>query len=285
MKAGKVGVLVIMISLMGMLGIGWFMSMDVVETEKTVYNELTDITPLFGSEQAPQYTDYMPSTNYTGYYTDDSTINGVRYFDGVDYSASVRANVYKLSLAPTSSTYADDYDLSGVTPDSTKLIHYWAVNETVNNVFSVNVVSLDNLVTGLNLTTYNRFIITNDSAVSDYSVTDSFITFARSTDLTGDNNFKNPELTGNLVVESWITVPADEVASIILAVDYDINTGLVNAYYDVDMTEKAGIISASDVYLLWGGSGTFAFSDSIDYTAYRFPGATYMDPTKGVELT
>lgn len=285
MKAGKVGILVIMISLAGMLGIGWFMSMDVVMTEKTVYNELTDITPLFGSEQAPEFTDYTPSTNYTGYYTDDSIINGSKYFDGVDYGVSTRANVYRLDLAPESSSEVDDYDLSGVTPDSTKLIHYWAVNETVNNVFSVNVISMENLITGLNLTTYNRFTLANSSEVSDYTEAGSFIMFARASDLTGDNNFKNPELTGTLIVESWITMPADEAANPILAIDYDTRTNMVNAYYDVDMTEKAGLIAASDVYLLWGGSGTFSFGDEMDYTAYRFPGATYMDPTKGVELT
>ena len=41
MKAGKVGVLVLMVSLMGMLGVSWVMSMDVVMTEKTTYTEVT----------------------------------------------------------------------------------------------------------------------------------------------------------------------------------------------------------------------------------------------------
>lgn len=283
-REGMLGITVVMVAIaLGLLG-GWALSTDINETETTTYTELTEITPLFGSENTPQYTKYNPSSNYTGYYTDDSIINGDRYFDGVDYETSPRANVYRLNLPPTSSTYDDNYDLSAVTPDSTKLLHYWAVNETVKSISGVNVISLENLIAGLNLSTYNRFIITNSTPVTDYSVSGSFVNFAKYADLE-KTDFKNPNLTGNLTVEQWITMPADEAADIILAIDYDVNSGMVNAYYDVDMTEKAwGLASASSVYLLWGGSGTFTFGDEINYTAYAMPGPTYLDPSKGVEL-
>lgn len=294
MKAGKVGILVIMISLAGMLGIGWFMSMDVVMTEKTVYNELTDITPLFGSEQAPEFTDYSPSTNYTGYYTDDSTIGGVKYFAGVDYDSSARANVYKLNLAPTAT---DNGTYTVASSDAGRWdVMYFPTASNMLTITSVNHLSLENLVTALGISGYTKFVMTNDSQPADWTTTDTFITFGTSdlldkifVPLGADHalTFKNPTLTGNLQTGNIFgdTIPAASVADPILALSYDNITGLVELFSDVDRTRSLGLYSPSDVYVIAGGTNaSFIFGSDIDYLAMKFPTVTYMDPTKGVEM-
>ena len=283
-----------MVSLVGMLGLGWFMSMDVVMTEKTVYNELTDITPLFGSEQAPQYTDYTPSTNYTGYYTDNSVINGVRYFDGVDYTESARANVYKLNLAPTDS---DSGSFTVSTTDAGRWdVMYFTSSSSHPIVTSVNHLSLENLVTALGISGFNKFVITNDEQPADWTTTDTFITFG-TTDMLDSNviiiaadhslAYKNPTLTGNLQKDNLGgTVSASSISDPILAISYDSVTGLVELYSDVDMTKSLGLYSPSSVFIIAGGTNaSFTFGSDVDYLALELPPSTYMDPTKGVELT
>lgn len=293
MKAGKVGILVIMISLAGMLGIGWFMSMDVVMTEKTVYNELTDITPLFGSEQAPEFTDYTPSTNYTGYYTDDSIINGTKYFDGVSYDTSARANVYKLNLAPTA-TDTGTYTVASSDAERWDVM-YFTANNSRQLVTSVNHLSLENLVTNLGITGYTKFVMANDAQPSDWVTTDTFVTFGTSDLLNkvlipigADKGlvYKNPTLTGNLQIDNFGgTIPASSAADPILGLSYDSITGLVELFADVDRTISLGLYSPSDVFIIAGGTNaSFVFGSDIDYLALKFPSVTYMDPTKGVEM-
>ena len=297
MKAGKVGILVIMISLAGMLGIGWFMSMDVVMTEKTVYNELTDITPLFGSEQAPEFTDYTPSTNYTGYYTDDSTIDGVKYFAGVDYDTSARANIYRLNLAPTSTTSPTSYDLTGTTStaDNGLEVFYWSANNNMQQVQTVGHLKVSELITTLGMGSYTKVTVTSSAQPVDWSTADSFISFIPIGELSGgpSTNYigymKNPSLTGDLDRGLGMKRAASDTTDVILAMQYDSQTGYVTLYRDVDMTDQyPGIFSPDQVFILWGGNSgvlyNFVFGTDIIYSGQLFPGLTYMDPTKGVEM-
>ena len=73
-KAGVLGVAILMVAIVGTLMGSWVMSMDVEEEQVIKYDPLADIVGLFDSEQTPTFTEYSPSTNYTGYYTDTSVI-------------------------------------------------------------------------------------------------------------------------------------------------------------------------------------------------------------------
>ena len=102
-RQGMLGVAVLAVAIAGALIGSWVMSMDVEEREVINSSPLTDITGLFDTEMAPQFTDYSPSSNYTGYWTPSSVIDNERYFDGVDYTPANRANNYRVNLPPTES--------------------------------------------------------------------------------------------------------------------------------------------------------------------------------------
>lgn len=291
-REGMLGITVVMVAIsMGLLG-GWALSTDVVESEKTVYNELTEITPLFGSENAPQFTPYNPSSNYTGYYTDDSTVGSTHYFDGVDYERSARANTYRLNLMYTSHDAATQ-NLTGITSDSTFSLEvaYWPGNNDYNRIQNVSKIALSQLIEDLDLDTYSKILLNN--ANPDYSTTQSFVTFAVSSDMIGSGSreffLKDPSLTGDLRYGSgpiYINVAASDTPNVTFAAEIDLATGLVTLYEDNDATTAVGTFDASMVYLIWGGSSsTFKLGDSVVYDAYQFPAPAYMDPSKGVELS
>lgn len=306
MKAGKVGILVIMISLAGMLGIGWFMSMDVVMTEKTVYNELTDITPLFGSEQAPQYTDYTPSTNYTGYYTDDSVIDGVRYFGGVDYDPSARANVYRLELAPTA-TDTDTQSLSTITELTGRSVVYYDGTSPSNAYFKwlgADTAPLTDLLALIDTTDWDVVTIRSSEDISDIdntagqdSVFDGIIFSANGDWATNDMNGRrlflgSQGMVGQTVTTGTVDFPdAYTILRPCVAISIDLRTGTANLFYDTAMTERAGIATIQDImitYAAWPSPSTgikhIDLEDTVSYSLAAFPPVVYMDPSKGVEM-
>lgn len=294
-RSGMLGVTVVMVAIAGALLGAWALSTDVNSTTITVYNELTEITPLFGSEPVPQYSNYNPSTNYTGYYTDNSVIDDVRYFDGVDYTSSVRANTYRLSLPPTSSI-TDTQSLAGITPDANLnlSIWYWPSNNSQQHIQNVNGLTVADLITAMGLGSYTKIKMYNTTD-PDFVTTESFVVFEPLSEMSGSSAsrlmyMKNPSLTGDLDRGLGMTRPASETSDPIVAMSYDATTGFVSLYYDNDMTVKAGgLYSPDQVYILWGGSSgilyNFIFGDSFDYEALQLPQVTYMDPSKGVSLT
>ena len=98
-RQGMLGVAVLAVAIAGALIGAWVMSMDVEEREVINFSPLTDITGLFDTEMAPQFTDYSPSSNYTGYWTSTSVDGETRYFDGVDYTPA--SAVFKAVAIPS----------------------------------------------------------------------------------------------------------------------------------------------------------------------------------------
>lgn len=294
-REGMLGITVVMVAIaVGLLG-GWALSTDVIQTEKTVYNELTEITPLFGSENAPQYTTYNPSSNYTGYYNDDSTVNDHHYFGGVEYTQSARANQYFLDLPPESSLADTTFSLENTESDSSFSLGtwYWSSTNNPQHTVSVKHLTVDALIEELALDSYTRVIIKNTAQPSDWSLADSFVTFALLSDMEsigvlGDKviYLKNPSLTGEL--RSGTNRLASETPDVIMAAEYDQRFGLVTLYRDVSMTDPIGQYDPQSVCILWGGNAdlfnNFYWGDTIEYSADMFPQKTYLDPAKGVEL-
>jgi hypothetical protein len=288
---GALGLIVVTIALVGALLGSWAMSMDVEEKEVTKFNPLTDIAPLFQSEKTPTFTDYSPSTNYTGYYTYDSIFGNTVYFDGVDFQQTTPNN-FMVQESPTG------VDADTKTLDSTG---------AVSGAFQVYVRTLDDakatapyaktlsdLISEWSYTDYGKIEIRN---------ADSSIDWSDFTDIEGnwvaivpvhwaDANhsyaitFKNP------------AIPVEELQqrydrSIIyhdptVACRYIKSSNSVEIFYDNDMTNSAGIYSANDVYVLFGkrvdDSSYMALGDTIETMAYELPPMNYMDPSEGVEL-
>lgn len=89
---GKFGAVVIVVSLVLTVVIGYCADVTKVEVERTDYDFITDITGLFDTEQVPEYIDYNPNSNYVGYDGD------------VVYQASSQPNNYRYVISDGETT-------------------------------------------------------------------------------------------------------------------------------------------------------------------------------------
>lgn len=299
-QTGALGVVVVMIALVGMLMGSWVMSMDVTEEEVTKYNALTEIGGLFDSEKTPTFTDYNPSTNYTGYYTGDSVINGKIYFDGVDFETATSPNNFRVQEKPTSSTIEASFDLDDLNPTDTIRVSYFAKNaQTWNQRITVedaDTMAFDDIAEALGYSSGNvRLKITSTAAPSDYSDFTDYVVIYTDNMVAGDGVFhgvwmKNPTLSGYLyqygmnqsIGPNFITT-SSEVTNPILAAIWD---GIsVTLYYDVECQHPAGTYTPDKVSVAWGGSSGTTTLNGVAYLEYlELPPPEYMDPSKGVVL-
>ena len=133
-----------MLALMGTILGAWIMSMDVNETTVTKYNPLAEITGEFDKEQTPDFVEYNPSTNYTGYYTPDSVVGDNKYFDGVEYKESAPNN-YRLNLQPitdSSATYTLSDSFTSQRPGAAVINSFtYLINSCFLLIFVINSLS------------------------------------------------------------------------------------------------------------------------------------------------
>ncbi len=290
-SSGMLGVTVVVVALAFALLGSWALSTEVSEVDVVTYNPVTDITPLFGSDKAPDYIEYNPSTNYTGYYTEDSIIGETKYFDGVDYDASSRPNQYRLNLEPISSTSDDDYDLSvyDSSASSSFSVRLFVANGLAFRIGTPYSMLLSDLTTSMGFENFDELTIRNTSSVdwtTDYGA-GQWVTFIPKSWI-GINPYSSTYAdlrmpgntdasTGSYADWTWNTP--------IMACKYDITNGTVVLYTDTDMLNQAGIFTPSEVYVAWGLEGmTYELATTTGVEAADYPDATYMDPSKGVEL-
>lgn len=97
-KAGYLGLCVVVLALFGSVIAGLVLNVDKVETTTTAYDYVTDITGLFDITDEPQYIDYDPASNYTGYV---NTVNVNTNPTGISFSQASVANNYRMPLTYT----------------------------------------------------------------------------------------------------------------------------------------------------------------------------------------
>lgn len=110
-KNGMLGVVIVAVAIAGAIFGSYLAGIDSEQVEVTKYSYLADVSGLFDYNQSPQYIEFDPSTNYTGYYSDNSYNERLdKYFfaeDEVDFKPNDSVNNYKVELpaiAGTSST-------------------------------------------------------------------------------------------------------------------------------------------------------------------------------------
>lgn len=283
MRAGKLGIVVLMLAIVGTLSMAWVMSMDVEEHEVTRYSELAEITTLFESQQTPTFTEYSPSTNYTGYYTDSQP----DYFSGVTATTTSKPNQYRLDLPPLSDV-SSRLDLSDVQYTSTPTMHYWAVSSS-QITKAVNMVDLSDVVDSLQLDA-DTIIMTSDRG--DYSTGGFFSFYVRSWLGSGAPNImlRSPDVTGQIIFnESGALVPFGDASGVptpILSASYDVGSRSVTLYTGADQSGTVGVYSISDVVVIWNNdhNGRFWLGNTGTVRAVDFPAAAYMDPSYGVQM-
>lgn len=295
-KAGVLGVVVLMVAIVATLMGSWVMSMDVNEVQVIRYNALADISGEFDTEQTPTFTEYNPSTNYTGYYTDGSVISGQRYFDGVDYTAT-NPNNFRIQEAPTAMT-ASTETLPDSGGSSSQYTIYVRTTEDSRQV-SANVFTLKDLIDSWDLDDYNRIVMTNpDSSIDWYDYSDiegSWVAFLPKAWVQESLDqfiipvivFKNPDIPESEVLKMPSDIgfiPRDPT----MAAVYSSVSNTIQIYYDNGMTSSAGIYTPEDVYVICGSRDSSAdylhLGLELDVAAYLMPNPTYMDPSAGVML-
>lgn len=299
-KNGYLGAFLVVIAVVMTIAGSYVMSLDMEETTAIKYHDSADLTGLFDAEEAPSYMPFNPSANQTGYYTDRTT----KYFDGVQANTTTQPNKYPINMGPNNTFDFDHHSMEDLTStgDYAIQIFYWPDNGTLKQVRNISMLSLADLITGLNLevssplplTTYNKIVLTT-AETPNYTQSESFITFVTADRLAGGNALapktvymKNPALTGELEVSLGLTRDAAQTPDPILAVEWDKRGTYVNLYYDLERKVPAGVANPDEIYVLWGGTaqafGNWILGDSINFSGGLYGQQQYFIVTDGVRL-
>ena len=96
---GILGVVIVVIALFGTIFAGYILNVQEETVSVNEYNRVTDVTSLFQFSEQPDYVEYNPAKNYTGYsYLGTS---------GVDYTPSVTTNQYLMDASSIGNTTID----------------------------------------------------------------------------------------------------------------------------------------------------------------------------------
>lgn len=279
---GYLGVCLIVVAVVLTIGASYVMSLDVEEKEVTRYSQVAELTGLFESDQSPAFINYNPSTNYTGYYTDEDT----KYFDGVKVTTTLQPNQYRLNLAPESDT-TDTLDLSDVSYTGTIRLHYWYDASETQRSVDVNRMLVSDLITALGT---EAEVVTITSDTGSWT-TGGFFTFYLTDWTSGSNaDLRAPSVSGTLQFnESGTVLPwrdASQVPTPVLGGVYDSSTETVVLYSDSELKTSIGTFTASSVYVLWNNdhSGAFKLGSSGTIRETDYPTRTFMDIRQGVQL-
>lgn len=271
--------------------------------EVTKYRFETEVTGLFPVDSSPEYYDYDLSRNYTGYYTQDTIINGVKYFGGASFTDYPGVNNYPVKYGPTNSTSGN------TTIDSTLDASTDKMEKDSNSVTAVAYYSLDysdgrfsfltethtrtisSLIRELELEDYDIVIIKQNTS-SDYDNRKFWSFFGTDEQFTkGDV----PNTQSNIYAAAYVdrsvydTYPTDSFYKMMCrSIKVDRVTQTVSYYYDSSANGNS-FVYTSTINSAVISYSTLAFTDGnegipISYVAYDEDEIDYMDVSRGVKV-
>ena len=308
---GYAGVLIVVLSIMASIGFGYVMNIDEVTYTKENHEHVADITGLFDQGTAPEYIEYNPSANYTGYHNNSDRNN--LYFGGVEYTASedgngnAVANNYPLRFRPIES--ADDTFVLSSTlaqmspPTSNDSNVYWGLvpgNGMVtlmykenmsgssswydpvypsDSIARPNVISVKTLVNNLNVGNVDAVLITIPTSNNSPIV-----------GTISDGAIKQVSAQTHMVYTSTYTAytlnfdPNVKVSQIYV----DLITETCNLIYEDSNISSTSALSLDYTYIAYGGvisgNANTVLSNTIVYHTIDIPSPQYLDVTKGVKV-
>lgn len=140
---GNAGFVVVMAAVLATVIVGYVFSGDATTESRTEFQHTADITGLFSTSIEPEYLDYSPASNWTGWRT------GNYFMQGVDYATSETATPYIVPQQDRTAVY--DGTITGDdNPYSNSQLFFgsWA---TGAQVIDPRFVSLASVVEGLEL--------------------------------------------------------------------------------------------------------------------------------------
>lgn len=305
-RNGMLGVTIIALALAGAIVGGYLGGIESVEHDVTKFNYLADVSALYDYDTSPQYIEYDPSSNYTGYYSTAS--DGYWPENEVDYTPYNGTNNYKITYKPEliseSNVTISAYTQGVVHPIENPHVNF---SNTQDNWFGyqVEVVTLSSYINAMGLSdNVTDLEIRSLGTYSDTSQYDtiynaewvSFSTSAMWEDSSGDNDtlwmgsqawfdengyqipYKKIQVGGWTY---WYYLP-------IQSVKVDLHTEMVYLYYDNDCQQLFNSAPLKTVYMSYGGAvrtnvDTIVYDDTIRITQIHSE-YHYLDPNYGVAL-
>ena len=311
-REGMLGVVIVALALTGAFFVSYLSGIETTEQEVTKYDYLADVSGLFDYDKSPQYIEFDPSTNYTGYY---STASG-EYFpeDEVGYEPLKNGtNNYRLNIEPELID-SNDVDLSSMqslVDPFDELSHTFTLTYSSSNNHTFNGGSISHIKTVTLKSVIAEMTLGDDVNCLEFRSLGQYEDYTASSEYDADWVLftsssmwilNNSVHTLNLASDEWfeekgVTPPYSTTLYGTMDVKYylpinscivDLNTGLVSLYYDNDCTDLFTTTGLNDTYVSFGGStstyyNTIIFDDTVSVTQKHIE-RTYLDPAYGVTM-
>ena len=279
------------VAIMGTILMGFALSSETKTVEYDDWEYITNVSGLFETSQTPQYVQYNPSANWTGY----SLTNG-GLIGGINYSTSQNANLYPIEKGPTYVNYTNlnivNMNLNQASPPtSSKIVESWGVvynsTDTFKPVYGNN---------GNNITT-NKPNVTTLKTIYDALDGDSYDQLTIKLDGTmvwckaSDWTLSTWVYSGGGVTTKYTvyTLNTDYASTAIPTGTITMTKATMSATFTATGGSPQLIGNLDDVHLVYGGSGTgegqIVLGTTI--TGQKITNVTpiYMDPSQGVSLS
>lgn len=283
-KAGYLGLAIVMLALFGSVLSGLIFNVNQVERSTTAYNYVTDITGLFDITDNPQYIEYNPATNYTGY-TNMQSEYLAQFPTGISFIESSVANNYRIpiSLGETATGPSGTVNNSSSYPQiGNKPEYYTVFGDAVPDPPS-GYATLWSRVFGFKSTTMYDWAIATFGDLSSYSKVEVFFTYP---------TYEYPVTRAviNTMAGMGINQISDSgITSIVINPDdltFTDNRGSTYSLYDVVLTygnvsQKTNFWNINDSQEInVSTSLSLSYTSTVTYA----PTYAYMNPTAGVTL-
>ncbi len=317
---GMVGVIIVSLALSGALIGSYLAGIEPEENEVVRFNYLADVSGLFDYDRSPQFIEFDPSSNYTGYFSEDSKKpTGPGYYftsDQVGYTPSInsntggpRVNNYRLDLEPTNYTSSTITPTIPANPPSGSVLTNPFIDLVTSRILTANP---DNVMeahisnTGGTTVSLSLFIQSLEAAsgVDTYWLRSSdnidsigqvqntpahidvdWIVFTLKS--RWGSSLTYPNVT-TLYTPAYNEAFNTNLPTPYLSAQVNTNNGTVILYSDNGFLNTVGTYSISDVYVSYGGTSTSNYSvnfgSSVETEAWTSQSATYLDPNFGVYM-
>ena len=303
-RNGYLGACIVILGIIITIVSSYALSIEISDEEVTKYSYVTDLNGLFDSQQSPTYIEYSPSTNYTGYYTDQSIVfDGKMTFGGVDYNPSELPNAYRLNLMPenydtgtlnlsgsdwTSGAHVTLMTMTRYTNSGNVAGYSWGTGSTGTDATLSSVITSMNLASNINIIKINS--VDGLSALVEPTSQDSplelnWVLFSsKEVSWYGDAlRVQTQEYRSNYPED-----PQYKSNSPMLSCSVDLSTNLATLYYDNEFKTSGPTYNVDDIIISFGGSGTglnaLHLGTTAQYEVGTKPPATYLNIKDGVSV-
>ncbi len=266
-KNGMLGVVIVALAIAGALFVSYLAGVDETQHEVTKYDYLADVNLLFEYDEEPQYISYDPSTNYTGYYSQDSyyLYTGKYYFPQgqMDFSPNSKVNNYKITFKPDLLAYRDVLfsNINNIETDGSWMLLYHPRDGDVAQMV-MQPAKLSSIVNNLNLNSETTHLYISTGG-TDWEGSRSGSTLYLDTNLIIPKSWQYDENSGWKLVSvcspraypEQISVDGKDVThKAYTSFIVDLKAGVVEAYSDTIYNNLMGTYRLDDMLVFYGDS-------------------------------